>query len=39
MVHGKGNKDRVVPLHAVAQAALDADLPPAAASLPSSPCS
>ena len=23
MVHGKGNKDRVVPLHAVAQAALD----------------
>jgi site-specific recombinase XerD len=39
LVHGKGNKDRVVPLHAVAQAALDADLPPAAASLPSSPCS
>ena len=26
MVHGKGNKDRVVPLHAVAQAALDAYL-------------
>jgi site-specific recombinase XerC len=25
MVHGKGNKDRVVPLHAVAQAALDAE--------------
>ena len=26
MVHGKGNKDRVVPLHATAQAALDAYL-------------
>jgi site-specific recombinase XerD len=26
LVHGKGNKDRVVPLHAVAQAALDAYL-------------
>jgi len=26
MVHGKGNKDRVVPLHAVAQGALDAYL-------------
>lgn len=26
MVHGKGNKDRVVPLHPVAQAALDAYL-------------
>jgi hypothetical protein len=26
MVHGKGNKDRVVPLHAVAQTALDAYL-------------